>query len=180
MFKYVAYTTAEDEFTRYEFIELDDRTNVHRFSVPVVSVEYADEQAFADLIAHQPVQIGVVEITAEEFAAQVEVSAQVKRIRNMGADLMARELEPLSVRYPQEERDTWPSQLEEARAYQASGLDADAPNLKKLADAEGDTVESFALAVLAKKAAFDDMWSTALSHKRIFVRDALAAVGVGV
>ena len=154
MFKYVAYTPAQDEFTRYEFIDLDDRATVHKFSVPFVSVEYDDEQAFTDLMAHQPPQISAVEITQAEFAVEVGQSAQVLRVRKRSEELLDGIVLPLSEEYPDVEQKTWPFQLEEARAYQASGNEADAPMLTIMSAAESDTVANFAAAVIAKNDAY--------------------------
>jgi hypothetical protein len=181
MFKYVAFRKVPTEHTVLGFIGATDDNKgikVHRFSVDVVSIQSDDEIMIDELIASQPEEIGCVEITLDEFKTAVSSSAQVKRIYDVLALKLSSMLQDVKNKYPLEERETWAIQKEEANKYQASKLDSDAPFLKVLADADGDTVANFAAAVLEKNNLFTEASAYALSEKRRVQAELLAELGI--
>ena len=97
---------------------------------------------------------GCVEITREEadairLAAGVQQIATADMVRAEGARRLALIGEP----YSKEERETWPQQVEEAKAVSADA-NAEAPLLARLAAPRGITVAQMAAAVIAKANAF--------------------------
>ena len=181
MFKYVAFRKVPTEHTVLGFVGATDENKgitVNRFDVDVVSIESDDVAVIDDLIASQPSEIGCVEITLDEFKTAVENSAQVKRIYDVAAQKLSELLKAVKKKYPLEERETWAIQREEALKYQASSDEANAPFLKTLADAEGDTVANFATAVLEKNALFVEASAFALREKRRVQTELLAKIGV--
>lgn len=176
MFKYVAFTPYSDQHTQYGFNELDDRTVVNRFDVDAVSVEFDDEDAFTDLLAHQPKGIKAKEITKEAFASIVEESQQMKRIYARGNRFFETEMRSITEKYTEEERSSWPSQVEEANAYFSSGTIG--PIITACAAADGVAAEKYAQNILDKKKTFDAAVAEALAKKRMFVSALKAEVGV--
>lgn len=181
MFRYFEYQrTVIDEEIK-EFVG-DGSVELHTFSfggkdrfVVSVSGETADIDA---AVAAQDEAISLNELTLDAFKTEVDASDQVKRIRKVSGDLLERELAAINERYPKAEQETWGLQLDEAKAFVASGDPADAPMLKYLAEQEGDTVESFATSVLQKAEQFKMMTAAALSKKRLKERAMLAEVGI--
>ena len=164
MFKYISYTPVEDEYTTHEFNELNDKCKVHRFDVPYVSVEYEKEEDFTALMAAQLPAIEATEITKIEFEDLVQHSDQVKRMYEVVNATYSKELSPISVKYSEEERATWPSQTAEAYAVK-DGTATYTPYLTALAEDDGITLEAAADRILGNKNEFDTYSSQCLTRK---------------
>ena len=96
----------------------------------------------------------------------------------MACERLEKNMSAIKSKYPESERESWSLQKEEAKKYLATKDEADAPFLKVLADNENDTVESFAIAVLAKNEAFTIMSANAISDKRLYQGEILRELGV--
>ena len=183
MFKYIKFTKKETEFTVLEFRGQDDSVTVHHFSdndalqVSVVSLE-GEADAIDALVSAQPVEIGCETITQDEFKAIVITTAQFARIKTQVVEKYAADVDILISQYPSVERETWATQLIQAKAFKASGDEADAPFLKTLADAENDTVESFADAVIAKANEYESFMAQKLADKRAFEKNLFSEIGL--
>ena len=177
MFKYVRYTPFTDEYTTHEFTEVDDKCKVHRFDVPFVSVECSTEDDFASLMSSQNPSIEAVEITKEEFYDMVQNSDQIKRIYEIANAQFAKEMQIISEKYSQEERDTWPVQTEEAKAVKA-GLQTSTPFLDALSKEDGLTLDEAADKVLAKKTEYSEYSSACMARKWETIRKLKAEVGL--
>ncbi|MDD5406021.1 MAG: hypothetical protein PHE73_03645 [Sulfurovaceae bacterium] len=176
MFKYVTYTPATDQYTTHSFAESNDKCKVHRFDVPLVSVECENESDFNELMASQNPIIQAIEITKEEFASAVSDSAQVQRMYDRANELLKNLMKPISNKYCKEERDTWDSQKEEANAILAGATNTTI--LGTLATAEGATIQEFAQAVVSNRANFEALSANALVQKRAFLAELKAEVGL--
>ena len=144
----------------------------------VVSISSEDESAIDALVASQPDEIGCTEITQDEFKALVSGSSQYKRIAQRIAKFFDTEMQELVVSYPALERETWNTQLNQAKAYKASSDESDAPFLKILADNENSTVADFADAVIAKANTYEQLSAQKLAKKRAFERELLEEIGL--
>ena len=178
MVKYVKFNRVETEYTVLEFRGGDESVKVNYFSTPVVSIIGDDEAKINALIGSQSPEINCMEITQDEFKELIKCSIQYKRIKERVAEFFEKQLQQLIVEYPLGERETWNRQLEQAKAYKASGDEADAPFLKVLADAESDTVENFANAVIAKAEAYEVFVAEKLTEKRAYERQLMAEIGL--
>jgi len=180
MFKYVQYDKVQGQYTELTFIQKNESVKVNYFTangLNVVSLEGV-EADIDDLIAYQPVEINCRELTLDEFKAIAKNSDQYKRIKERVAEFYENKIQPLLIEYPLGERETWNTQLQQAKAYKASGDEADAPFLKVLADAEGNTVENFANAVIAKAEAYEVFVAEKLAEKRVYERQLMAEIGL--
>jgi len=164
MFKYVRYIPITDENTTHVFNELNEKCKVNRFDVPCVSVEYENEADFSEIMEYQGDSIEAVEITKEEFSELVQDSDQVKRMYDVANEQYQNETKPISRKYSQEERDTWPSQVAEANAVKMGNTSA-TPYLTALANDGNITIEASAEMVLAKKEQNDIYASSCLARK---------------
>jgi len=164
MFKYVRYTPMTDPYTTHEFNELNDKCKVHRFDVPYVSVEYEKEEDFNELMDSQLPAIEALEITKIEFEELVQHSDQVKRMYDVANAQYSKEMEVISSKYSQAERDTWHSQVEEAEKVK-EGLSIDTPYLSALAKDEGITLSQAADRILNNKTAYDAYAAECLTRK---------------
>lgn len=178
MFKYVRFTPLETNETTLTFRSITEDIKVNYFDKPFVSIEADNESSIDALIASQSSEIDCQEITKEEFVQLVKLTSQYQRIIDRGNEKLTAMTKAISDKYPEEERETWPTQLEEARKYKETGLESDAPFLKILADGENDTVEAFANAVIENNETFKALSSAALSEKRVFQQSVLASLGV--
>ena len=178
MFKYIKFKKVPTEYTVLEFTPKDEKTHVNFFTgVNVVSIE-GEKADIDELISAQDARIRCEEITKDEFKALVENTPQVGRIRQIVKESFDADMAAIAKKYPLYERETWPIQLAQAKRYQQSGDEADAPFLKTLADADGSTVADFADAVIQKAAGYEDMAAAALAKKRARERELLAKIGL--
>lgn len=164
MFKYVTYTPMTDQYTTHEFNELNDKCKVHRFDVPYVSVECENEEDFAELMAAQFPAIQPTEVTKDAFFDMVQYSDQYLRMLDMANEQYKKEMEHIASKYTEEERSTWPSQVEEARKVK-DGTTEPTPYISALSKSNGSTLDEAADIVLGNKKAYDDYAAAALSRK---------------
>jgi len=178
MFKYIQFSKVETEHTVLEFRGGDELVKVNHFDKDVVSIE-ADSEADIDaLIAQQANEIACEVITQDEFKAIAQTTSQYARIKTIVDEEYTNQVTLLTKQYPAVERETWTIQLEQAKAFKASLLDTDAPFLKTLADAEGDTVMSFADAVVAKALEYETFMAQKLVEKRAHERSLMGKIGL--
>ena len=178
MFKYVRFVEVELEFTKLTFVRKNEDVRVVFFDKHFVALECENEELIDELIAYQDELIKCEEITADEFKALVETTSQYSRVLEMACERLENNMSAIKSRYPESERESWSLQKEEAKKYLETKDEADAPFLKVLADNENDTVESFAIAVLAKNEAFTIMSANAISDKRLYQVEMLRELGV--
>ena len=178
MFKYVEFTKVEAVGTVLEFRGGDDIVKVNHFDVDVVSIESNDIADIDALIANQATEINCTEITQDEFRTIVSTTAQFARIKKMVDEKYTKEVAVLIAQYPAVERETWATQLSQAKAYKISGDEADAPFLKTLADAESDTVVNFADAVIAKANDYEAFMAIKLADKRAHETVLMSEIGL--
>lgn len=178
MFKYVRFVESENEFTKLTFLQKNDDVKIIGFDKPIVALECEDEAKIDELIAFQDEAIKCELITYDEFKAIVETTTQYARVLQR-VELRLNELmSDIEKKYPLAERETWQVQKEEAVKFLETKDEADAPFLKVLADAENDTVENFATAVLYKNGAFTLMSANAIKEKRVYKTKLLAELGL--
>ena len=178
MFKYVRFIEAEDAYTKLSFVQKDEEVKVIRFDKPIAVLISENEAKIDELISSQDERILCEVITINEFKSLVETTAQYSRVLELSAERLEKNMEVIKSKYPESERESWALQKDEAKRYLETKNDADAPFLKILADAEHDTVSSFASAVLAKNEAFTIMSANAISDKRLYQAELLAAWGI--
>ena len=178
MIKYIKYTESQDKFSKLTFVRKNEDVKVVFFDKPFVALECENEELIDELIAYQDELIKCEEITADEFKALVETTSQYSRVLEMACERLEKNMSAIKSKYPESERESWSLQKEEAKKYLATKDEADAPFLKVLADNENDTVESFAIAVLAKNEAFTIMSANAISDKRLYQGEILRELGV--
>ena len=176
MFKYVNYTTYEDEYTTHEFTEINEKCKVHRFDVPYVSVECETEEDFTELMATQHPNIEATEISMDEFSDMVQHSDQVQRMYNRANELYTSKMNPANIRYPASERETWPQQVAEAETYLDTGVAGEM--ITALAAANGMSIDAYANGVIANKAEYDSKATQAMSDKTEFLKELKAEVGI--
>ena len=177
MFKYISYTPFTDEYTTHEFNELNDKCKVHRFDVPYVSVEYEKEADFTALMKAQNKNISAVEITREAFFDMVQYSDQYKRMRDVANEQYQKEMKGISEKYTAEERDTWSSQVAEAKKVKEGTSDA-TPYVSALSVSDGITLNEAADIILGNKTTYDDYAAGALSRKWDTFNELTAEVGL--
>jgi predicted nucleic acid-binding protein len=179
MFKYVKFDRVETPLTVLEFRGGDEIVKVNYFTgVDVVSIEAENEDNINALIDSQPNEINCTEITQDEFKNYIKVTTQYKRIKNVVAKYYDNMMDKIFNNYPLAERETWNTQLAQAKAYKASGDEDDAPFLKTLADAESGTVADFADAVIAKAQEYENFSAQALSKKRAYEKELMSKIGL--
>ena len=178
MIKYIKYTESQGKFSKLTFVRKNEDVKVVFFDKPFVALECENEELIDELIAYQDELIKCEEITANEFKALVETTSQYSRVLEMACERLEKNMSAIKSKYPESERESWSLQKEEAKKYLATKDEADAPFLKVLADNENDTVESFAIAVLAKNEAFTIMSANAISDKRLYQGEILRELGV--
>ncbi len=177
MFKYVRFIEVETEFTKLSFVQKNEEVKVIRFDKPFAALSAETENLIDDLIIFQDKRIKCEVITIDEFKALVETTAQYLRVLELSEQKLEKNMESIKRKYPESERESWGLQKDEAKKYLETKNDADAPFLKILADAENDSVESFAIAVLAKNEAFTIMSANAISDKRLYQVELLKELG---
>ena len=178
MIKYIKYTEVQSKFSKLTFVRKNEDVKVVFFDKPFVALECEDEELIDELIAYQDELVKCEEITADEFKELVETTSQYSRVLEMACERLEKNMSAVKSKYPESERATWPKQLLEAAKWMETKNDDDAPFLKVLADNENDTVESFAIAVLAKNEAFTIMSANAISDKRHYHAEMLRELGV--
>ena len=178
MFKFIKYTKVEAVSTVLEFRGGDETVKVNHFDVDVVSIESADVADVDALIASQATEISCTEITQDEFKTLVEQTAQYKRIKAIVDETYTKEVAILTAQYPAVERETWATQLSQAKAYKISGDEADAPFLKTLAVAEFDSVENFANSILTNATNYENFMAEKLAEKRAHESDLMMSIGL--
>lgn len=177
MFKYVRYTEAQNQYTKLGFEQQNEDVKVNRFDKPIVSLEAEDESLIDALIASQDEAINCEEITQEEFTEIYKLTAQYQRVLDVSEEALDKASEVIIKEYPLGERESFFIQIEEAKAYKISGDEADAIYLKGLAEAEGDTLESFVDAVIRNNTIFKSLHQKALSEKRRVKRELMMEIG---
>ena len=178
MIKYIKYTESQGKFSKLTFVRKNEDVKVVFFDQPFVALECENEELIDELIAYQDELIKCEEITADEFKALIETTSQYSRVLEMACERLEKNMSAVKSKYPESERESWSLQKEEAKKYLETKDEADAPFLKVLADNENDTVESFAIAVLAKNEAFAIISANAISDKRLYQVEMLRELGV--
>ena len=178
MIKYIKYTESQGKFSKLTFVRKNEDVKVVFFDKPFVALECENKELIDELIAYQDELIKCEEITANEFKSLVETTSQYSRVLEMACERLEKNMSAIKSEYPESERESWSLQKEEAKKYLATKDEDDAPFLKILADNENDTVESFAIAVLAKNEAFTIISANALSDKRLYQVELLKELGV--
>jgi len=178
MFRYVSFEKVSDAFTTHTFRSTDEAVKVHSFSVNVVSLEADNNDDISALIAAQSPLIKCVEITKDVFVEAIKTSLQYARIKEVLEQKYNEEVNVLAAQYPNVERETWGTQLAQAKAFKINGNEVDAPFLKTLADAEGGTVDDFANAVIAKAEAYASFMAQMLARKRAHEKELLLEIGI--
>lgn len=178
MFKYIKFTKVQTEYTVLKFREGDEAVKVNYFDKDIVSLEADNESDIDLLIISQDSSINCTEITKDEFKNIVIGTRQFKRIKEHVDARYSKEVEVLASQYPALERETWSTQLSQAKMFIASGTETDAPFLKILASAEEDTVANFANAVIAKAEQYEAFMAHTLADKRAFEKDLLMGIGL--
>ena len=176
MFKYVEFEKVETEFTVLEFRGQNDKVKVNHFDVDVVSLEGETESDIDTLISSQAIDCKI--ITQDEFKAIVINTTQFSRIKKQVDEKYSKDVSVLTSLYPAVERETWATQLSQAKAFKISGDVADAPFLKTLADAENDTVDSFADAVISKSISYAAFMAEELAAKRAYEKRLMNEIGL--
>lgn len=177
MFKYIRFTPLKTNETTLTFRSKTEDVKVNYFDRPFVSIQSENEADIDVLIASQPSEIDCKEITKDEFVQLVKLSSQYQRILLRGTKKLSKLTKTIKDKYPEEERETWSTQLEEAKKYKKTLNEDDAPFLKTLAENENDTVEAFANAVIENNEIFKALTAKALSEKRVFQKKLLAEIG---
>ena len=177
MFKYIKYNKVKTDTTVLEFRGANDKVEVNHFDVDVVSLS-GEEVDINTLIASQPSEINCIFITQEEFKSIVVNTTQFERIKKQVEIKFSNDVRQITALYPKEERETWSTQLYQAELFKTSGNEVDAPFLKILADAEGDTVLESADVVIAKASQYEMFMANALVDKRAFERELLNKIGL--
>ena len=178
MFKYVRFIEVETEFTKLTFVRKNEEVRVVFFDKPFVALECEKEELIDELIAYQDELVKCEEITADEFKGLAQTTSQYARVLELAAERLEKNMSAINDKYPLSERETWSVQKEEANKWMLSKDDNDAPFLKILADAENDTVESFATAVLANNEAYTILRANAMSNKRLYQVELFKELGV--
>jgi hypothetical protein len=177
MFKYIRYEESQDEFTKLTFVQKNEDVKVITFDKPIAALEADDESVIDELISYQDKSINCEVIDYDEFKALAETTAQYSRVLEVVEDSLNKSMEFIENKYPAKERETWNIQKDEAIKYLETKKEADAPFLKVLADAEDDTLESFATAVVQKNQAVTMMSANAIKEKRLLKRELLFDLG---
>jgi hypothetical protein len=177
MVKYIKFKKVSDEFTTHEFRGGNEQVEVFLFDKPIASIKSDSEAAIDELIASQDVKIACQVISKEEFISLVKTTKQYERVCEIVKEKIAYLLKDIKTKYPEEERETWSTQLEEARKYKKTLNEDDAPFLKTLAENENDTVEAFANAVIQNNETFKALSASALSEKRKLKQQLLSEWG---
>jgi len=178
MFKYIKYTSKKQDNTTLTFRGGDEDVKVNYFNIDVVSVESAEEGKIDALVDAQPSDINCEEISKDEFKTLVENTPQVIRVRNRVRTTIENAVKAISDKYPAEERETWGTQLEEAKFYKDGGDEDDAPFLKVLSDAEGISLDDFADAVITNATNYKAFMAQAVAQKRTLEAELLAELGL--
>lgn len=178
MLKYVRFIEVELEFTKLTFVRKNEDVKVIFFDKPFVALECENEELIDELIAYQDELIKCEEITADEFKALIETTAQYARVLEMACERLEKNMSAIKSKYPESERATWPKQLLEAAKWMETKNDDDAPYLKIVSIKENDTVENFVKAVIEKDAAYTIFSANAMSDKRLYQVEMLRELGV--
>ena len=178
MIKYIKYTESQGKFSKLTFVRKNEDVKVVFFDKPFVALECENKELIDELIAYQDELIKCEEIAADEFKELAETTSQYARVLELASERLEKNMSAIKSKYPESERESWSLQKEEAKKYLATKDEADAPFLKVLADNENDTVESFAITVLAKNEAFTIMSANAISDKRLYKVEMLRELGV--
>ena len=176
MFKYVRFNKVEDAYTTHSFLELNHSCTVHRFDVDVVSIAFAEMTSFTTLLEYQDPVINATEITKDEFLSLVSETSQVIRIYDRANRQYKADMESVTLKYSQEERDTWPSQVAEAQAFLNNGTTG--VMLSLLAQGDGVSVPEYAEFILAKAIDFSSFSAVKLAQKRAFIAKMKAEIGL--
>lgn len=177
MFKYVRYTPFTDEFTTYQFNNINDKCTLHSFDVPFISVEYTDGMDYTELLTAQNPLINAVEITKDEFEAAVRDSSQVHRMYDIANEQYRQECSVLTAKYTPEEISTWAVQVAEAEAIKLGQIVA-TPFLSALAVDDGITIAQAADKILMLRDANANYTAGALSNKWTRLKALKAEVGL--
>ena len=177
MFKYVKFTPFTDEYTTHEFIDWDEKCRVHRFDVPYVAVEYDVEADFTELMTKQSPLIEALEVNKEVFYDFVQHSAQVKRMYDVANEQYKKECAVLTVKYTQEEINTWGVQVAEAEAVKV-GQAVATPFLDALVADEGILLSAAADKILGLRDAYAVYTANALTNKWNTLKTLKAEVGL--
>lgn len=164
MFKYAKYTPATDEYTTHIFNEKNEKCTINYFSVPFVSIECENEGDFAELMAYQNVIVKAVEITKEEFNDAVQYSNQVRRMYTVANNQFIKDMEPIFMKYSNEEVATWGSQVDEAKKIK-NGNKEESPFMDALVANEGIDHDKAADKILKNKTSYDTFASSCLVQK---------------
>lgn len=148
---------------------------VHSFSVPVVAIEGTVSEVDA-LVALQGFACTV--ITQAEFKTLIIATEQYKRVKQRVEEKYNVDVSAITSLYPLHERETWGTQLSQAKLFLQTSNEADAPFLKVLASAEGGTVLDFANAVVAKSVIYENLMAIKLAEKRAYENELLLEIGV--
>ncbi len=178
MFKYVKFNKVAGEGTIHEFRGGDETVKVNHFNADIVSIEAENEADIDALISSQVSEISCETIAQEDFKDIVSSTAQFARIKEIAEEQYNKSVSLLTAQYPSFERETWATQLSQAKAFKTSGDEADALFLKTLADAEDDTVESFADAVIAKANKYESFMAVKLAEKRAIEKSLMSEIGL--
>lgn len=177
MFRYVSFEKVSDAFTTHTFRSTDEAVKVHGFSVNVVSLEADNNDDISALIAAQSPLIKCEEIAKDIFIEAVKTSLQYARIKEVVEQKYNEDVVIIASAYPLHERETWATQIAQAKKFLETNVEEDAPFLKILAVAEGGIVADFANAVLAKSEAYEMFMATKLADKRRLEKELLAEIG---
>lgn len=178
MFKYFQFTPASDAHTTHTFKGEVGTAKTITLDGNIAAVSYEVAADVTALVTQQSPLIGVVEITKEAFSVIAQSTPQYARIKARVEEKYNNDVAAITSQYPLHERETWGIQLAQAKAYQASLNALDAPFLKVLADAEGDTVANFATAVIAKAQAYEAFMAGTLTLKRAYERELMSEIGL--
>lgn len=178
MFKYIKFTKVETDLTVLEFRGGDETVKVNHFDREVVSIETDNEADIDALVDAQATEIGCELITQDEYKTIVKTTTQFARIKKQVDDKYTKDVGIVTSLYPAVERETWATQLSQANAYKVTGDELDAPFLKTLADAENDTVKSFADAVITKANEYEVFMAQTLATKRAFEKNLMQKIGL--
>lgn len=178
MFKYIRYEESQNKYTKLTFVQKNDDVKVITFDKPIVALQADDESLIDELIAFQDEAIKCEVIDYDEFKAIAETTTQYSRVLEVVEEFLNKSMEFIENKYPAKERETWTIQKEEAIKYLETEKEEDAPFLKVLADAENDTLESFATVVVAKNNAVTMMSANAIKDKRALKAKLLLELGI--
>lgn len=178
MFKYIKFTKVSDAFTTHTFRVGDEPVRAYGFDADVVALESEDVVNIDAVIASQNDLINCTEISYDEFKDVVRTTAQYARVKHRVEEKYNADVAVLTSLYPLHERETWATQLEQAKKFLITSADTDAPFLKTLADAEGGTVADFAQAVIVKSEAYQAFMAQALATKRAYEKELMSEIGL--